>query len=389
GGRPMTFTWFHDDVIVPDSTASALVLKPVTMTDAGYYRLVASNSFGVVTSSVARLQVANTSITDALVLHLTFDGQLDDSSGRSNHAAYAFNGLNAKKMPTFAAGQIGQAFQYTTLADGSRIEYATLGYPPDLQLGANTDFTVSMWVNYTNQMGDPPFISNKDWNRSHFQGWAITTQNGGTFRVNATGPNEGADFFTTATTPVIRNGRWHHLLVSFQRAASGQSAYVYTYVDGKLTDRTPAAISGTIDTLELPFNSGGSIPTSQHTWAVNIGQDGTGAFLYNGSASAVGVKIDDLGIWRRALTSKEAEAIYAAGLAGQDLTHATVPLLLFASLSKETVGLSWAGRAGVWLETNASLAPDQWVRVADSEGSSGMTLPLNGQAAYFRLAQRP
>jgi hypothetical protein len=50
-----------------------------------------------------------------------------------------------------------------TLKDGSEFDCVTLGYPGQLKFGATSDFSVSFWCNITNQVDDPPFLSNKDW----------------------------------------------------------------------------------------------------------------------------------------------------------------------------------------------------------------------------------
>jgi hypothetical protein len=383
GGRPMSFRWYRDSVLLDGASSNALTLSPVHPGDAGNYQLVVGNSYGAVTSRVARLNVSARHLTNGLVLHLNFDGQLNDSSGRGNHAAYAFSGPNAKPSPTFVAGRIGQAFQFTTTSDGQRFEYATLGYPPDLQLGAEDDFSVSLWVNYSTQGGDLPFLSNKDWDKSHKPGWAITTQGGGNFRLNASGPNRGADFFTTATTPVIRNAAWHHLLICFQRTDGSRSAWVYTYVDGALVNRTAMSLSGTVDTLALPFSYASPRVSKQTSWALNIGQDGTGVYFDKGGASAIGAKMDDLGIWRRALSAEEARAIFVAGRAGLDLSQAVVPPRLFISQADGFISLSWSGDPGNQVETTTDLTSGAWMPLPGVANTNAVSLPVGDQPAYF------
>ena len=165
-----------------------------------------------------------------------------------------------------------------------------------------------MWVNYTNQVDDPPFLSNKDWASSDNRGWGIFTQGGGNFRVNVTGT---ANKMSSSSTPVLRASGWHNIVVSFVR---GGSAYIYT--DGVLVNTSPLTTTGTIDTDNLTFN--GSTP-----YRINIGQDGRGDYTDGGGAQITDALIDDLGIWRRALTANEAASIYAQGVQGHDLTTAS------------------------------------------------------------------
>ncbi len=385
GGRPMEFRWFRDGV--PVGRSNSLTLSPVEPGHAGDYRMVASNSHGSVTSAVARLRISARPMTDRLVLHLKFDGRFQDDSGHGNHAAYARSGPNANASPTFVSGRIGQAFQYTTTSDGNRFEYATLGYPPDLRLGAEDDFTVSFWINYQNQTGDLPFLSNKDWDKSHKPGWAITTQGGGHFRLNASGPNRGADFFTTATTPVIRDGRWHHLLTSFQRTDGNRSAWIYTYVDGALVNRTAMSLAGAVDTYGLPFSYASPRTSPQSSWAVNVGQDGTGVYFDQGGASAVGAKIDDLGIWRRALNAGEARALYTAGLAGLDISKAAVAPRLFLVPEERSVRLFWSGDPRNRLEISSDLSSGAWTAVPGIPETNTVVLDVEDLPKFFRVAR--
>jgi len=241
-------------------------------------------------------------LTNGLLCHLTFDGNYKDDSG---------NGINGTPCgtPTFGAGKIGSgAVCFTTLHDGSEIDYVTLGYPQQLQFDGNVSFSVSFWTCYTNQYGDPPFISNKDWNSSGNLGWGIFTQNSGNFRVNVTGDGGGTKESAIAA-PVIRNGRWHHIVVTFDRPS-----VVSIYVDGTRVMTDPlAATTGNIDTTSLGY-------------AVNIGQDGIGDYTGEESAEMVRLWMDDLGIWGRALSPAEVAAIYQGGLIGSNIVQAVTKL---------------------------------------------------------------
>ncbi len=239
-------------------------------------------------------QTSSAGVTDGLVVHLAFDNNYSDSSGKGNDGTPVGN-------PTFQTGILGKAVSVTTMADSSEIDYVTLGYPSDLLFGNNVDFTISFWTSYTNQVDDPPLISNKNWGSSGNIGWGIFAQGNGNFRVNVTddaGHNEG-----TTATPVIRDGQWHNVAVAFKRGVSAD-----VYVDGALVTSDPfmAAITGSIDTYDAAL-------------AINIGQDGTGSYTDGGSAQMVNVLIDDVGIWNRALAGGEMAAIYNAGLAGKPL----------------------------------------------------------------------
>jgi hypothetical protein len=108
------------------------------------------------------------------------------------------------------------------------------------------------------------------------------------------------------------------------RAPSSKAGYVSTYVDGGLVNQNVMVVQGNIDTDMLQLSNEQGVPTAQTSFQVNIGQDGTGVYHDQGSAYNIGANIDDLGIWRRALTAGEALAIYNAGQAGKDLSQAVV-----------------------------------------------------------------
>lgn len=384
GGRPMNFQWLRDGVPVGGSNTQSFA--PFQPSEAGDYRMIASNGFGAVTTAVVRVRASTRSMTNSLVLHLGFDGNFSDQSGRGNHAAYAHSGPGSAPTPTFVTGRIGQAFQYSTASDGTRFEYATLGYPPDLQLGADDDFTLSMWVNCSNQTGDLPFLSDKDWDKSHKPGWAFTMQGNGTFRFNASGPNRGRDFFTMAPVTSVRNGQWHHLLVSFQRTDGSREAWVYLYADGVLVGKIASALYGSIETRTLPFAYASPRTSPQTAWAINIGQDGTGVYFDKGGASAINAKIDDLGIWRRALSAEEARAIYLAGLDGLDFSKAAVAPKLFLIPGDDSLRLAWSGDAANRLESASGFAGD-WATVPGAANTNAITVPLGDGSAFFRLAR--
>jgi hypothetical protein len=386
GGVPLTYSWYQNGALVQSSTSPNLTISPAPYSAAGNYEVVVSNSYNAVTSAVAILKVWAGPISSNLVVHLPFDGDLNDTSGRGNNATYLYNGQNSSTTPRFSQGVIGsQAFEYTTTSDFLTQEYASLGYPPDLQLGDSQDFSVSFWCQYTNQGDDLPFISNKDWNSSSDVGWGIFTQSGGNYRINVTGPNLGQDKFSETDTPtILKDGHWHNIVVSLQRAPFGESAFVYGYVDGHLATKHPMGVVGSIDTLSLPFQNEQGVSPVQSGWAVNIGQDGTGTYADGGSAHDINALIDDLGFWRRALTANEASGIYQAGLIGRDLTMAATATLTVVK-SGSNVVLMWLGSADVAVEKATSLTAKDWTIVPGTQGASSVTLPASAGDGYFRL----
>jgi hypothetical protein len=240
-------------------------------------------------------------LTNGLLFHLSFDtltnGIFADDSGNQDNGT----NMGASQVPGFIGSG---AVSVTTLHDGSEFDYVTLGYPTNLQFDSTESFSVSFWTSYTNQYDDPPFISNKNWGSSDNQGWGVFTQNNGNFRVNVTDQTGAAGKESTTTALVIRDGKWHHIAVSFDRSSA---ELVSIYVDGSFYSSSSLAnVTGDIDTIGIPLN-------------VNIGQDGTGGYDDGGSAQMIGLMMDDMAMWGRVLSPSEVGAIYQGGLLGSNI----------------------------------------------------------------------
>jgi hypothetical protein len=120
---------------------------------------------------------------------------------------------------------------------------------------------------------------------------------------------------------------------------------------------------------------------------LNIGQDGTGVYFDQGGASAVGARIDDLGIWRRALGAGEARAIYAAGIAGLDLSKATVVPRLFLVPGDGSLRLAWSGDPRSRLETTTDLTTGVWSVVPAITETNAMNLTVGDRPGFFRIVR--
>ena len=236
-------------------------------------------------------------LDDGLVAWLPFDGDLSDRSGRGNHGTRIGNAR-------FTAGRSGQAIAVTSLKDGTSFNHVTLGAPSDLQFGRDTDFTVSLWTRFTNWTGDPVLVGNKDWRSGGNQGWVIATGGNGRLQWNLGAGDAGGrtrkDYDGPAGT--LGDGLWHHVATVFDR----QDGAV-TYLDGAAVSTNE--ITASLDSIDTPAGL-----------AVNIGQDGAGAYTDNNAVGIRDAAVDDVAIWRRSLAAAEVRAIFARGAAGLDLS---------------------------------------------------------------------
>jgi hypothetical protein len=291
-----------------------------------------------------------------LVIHLPFDNNLADVTGRGNNATslhtatnvYGGGGSTTPTPASFVPGVLGQAFHYTTeailatngTAYGTNTFYASLGVRPDLQFSSNVDFSIAFWIqllppNYI--QGDLPFFTdtinstfgtglvlaptygsgataNPGQAATYDGGWAMSLFDGANVGVGVYG-----DLGTINGPGPIPSGNWHHLVYVYQRGAAGA-----VYLDGRPAHSTKQ--SGTFS------GAAGNVDTGN---AFTIGQDPTGMYGESGEGY-----IDDLGVFRKALTPLEAASIYMAAVSNS-LSYVGAPITLSMQKSGNQLKLSW------------------------------------------------
>jgi len=332
GSVPLSYQWKFNGVDIPGATDSAFTNSAVALSDAGNYSVGVSNSLGGVLSAPAHLTVwptpTNAVTIPGLVVHIPFDNNLIDATGRGN------NGVNYHVLPGstntfnanpgnvdcyFTPGVLGSAFHYTThahnltssTAAADETYYVSLGVRPDLQFSSNVNFSVAFWIRLPlgYQGGDLPFFTDAV-NAENNPGFVFAPAYGyGTASPNPTTKpqNYGGwaySLFDSAAVGAlvygdlgsINDSQWHHLAYVINR--NGASSQVY--LDGVLAHSTTSA--GTY------AGAAANIDTGK---AATIGQDPTGFYPEDGSAD-----IDDLGVWRRGLSALEVASIYAAAAPG-------------------------------------------------------------------------
>lgn len=353
GGQPIALQWQKNGVPLPGQTNNTLTVSNVYYTDTGaIYNVIATNSIGSAVSSNATLTVFYPStfanLTNALVLHLKFDGDYSDSSGRGN------NGTPVGS-PTFVPGKLGTAVKVTTDTTNSTYNYVSLGSPTDFLFSSNVDFSVSYWVQMANGElpGDEPFFCSATNSTGGFGitiapayktgGWAWSIDNSSAVGAGVQGP-----------AGTINDGNWHNVVEVFSRAGNCS-----TYLDGVLVNATPIAGIGDIDTGG-PFN---------------IGQDPTGQY----QESAV-YSLDDIGVWRLALTDIQARSIYRVGqYYGRSFdTYGPTTILSLNHLANGHIGLSW--QAGTLKQANNLNGP--WTVVPSATAPYYEVTPTSTNTFY-------
>ncbi len=220
------------------------------------------------------------------VLHLRFDGDLSDASGRGNAAV-------AEGMMAYGPGKVGQGLALDA-ARSARIGTVAAGAPADLRFGADSDFSVSFWFK-ANALwtGDPGILSNKSWVTGANQGWIVAGENNGNdWQWNFTGNAQPRRDFDPSNANVAGN-EWRLVTITHDR--DGEAVF---YHDGVEIGRVSITGAGDVDTA----------------FPVRIGRDGSNAYPWN-----QGAYIDELKIWRRVLSPLEV----ASGFGGTETAFAS------------------------------------------------------------------
>jgi hypothetical protein len=352
----VTYQWFKDGTALASVTNTSITLTNVQTTNEGVYAVQLSSA-GVSTNSTgALLKTFAGPLNQGLVAYLPFDNDYKDYSGHGHDGT-------AVGSPSFIAGRVGGALHFSTTNDLSFNNYVTLGYPADLQFGAN-DFSIGFWINVAgaNHGDDPAFIANKNWGSSGNQGWGIFSQGGGNFRVNANGT--AGTKMDSSSTPIVCDGTWHFVLCSFWR---GQ--YTAIYVDGNLIQDSPLTFTGPVDTVTNGYH-------------IDIGQDGTGTYTDGGSSSLyLDGMIDEVMMWNRVVIAPEVATLYRAG------TNNMTPLMLItnSTFSPSALTLNWRGGVPPFtLESKTNLSDSTWTPSGSTSGQS-ITVGPGSKAGFYRI----
>lgn len=310
GPDGLSYQWRRNGVNVDIGYERTLTLSALEAANGGDYTVVVSNPYGSVTSSVAKLTVlpvpASVDLSEGLVMHLPFDGDLVDTSGRGN------SGTNVGAT-LVGSGVIGSgSLRYSTDNDAKTFKYVTLGQRPDLKFSSNVNFSVAYWIKLPigSRRGDLPVLCSAV-GSAFSPGYTFApsyNEGGWSWTLNGTGVYGAQDS--------INDGAWHHVAHTFNRSGNG-----VTYLDGVQVDSRSVAGVGDIDQ---------AAPT-------NIGQDPNGTYGETGEAD-----VDDMGVWRRVLTPLEVGAMYVAGRSN-GVSFASAPVTLSVTKSGGQLQFTWPG----------------------------------------------
>jgi len=389
GTVPLTYQWKKNGFDIGGATSQSYSIAGLTAGDIGNYTCAITNVNGFVISAVASLSVlpAPTSppAIPGLVMHHTFNSTLVDSTGRGNNGVAVGQTHNSSNVisATYTAGKLGNALSYSSdfgaptpvagQTTTTNTSWVTLGVRPDLQFTNTVNFTVAFWIKLPINFigGDLPFFtatpgslggqgfvfspaygygngsgSDPATDPLNFGGWGVSLYNAG----SAAGSRIYGDLGG------INDGEWHHLVFVFTR---NQQAIIYQNGTNSKSFKISGTSTAAADTVD----------TGQ---AAAIGQDPTGIYAETGAG-----EIDDLGVWKKALTPLEAASIYAAALNGHSFTDA--PFSLGIAPVGNNVQLTW----DVGMLQQATSITGPWTNVGGAVLSPLTVVPSGNK--YYRI----
>lgn len=213
--------------------------------------------------------------------------------------------MQASNMPDSRGlndGILSNSGGFTTGAVGNALTYSfttavTVADNPSLDFTANQDFTIEAFIKTTQLGTTPRMIVDKRSTVSPVKGYALYLLNGRPqFELH-----EGVGTQYNGGGADLRDGAWHHVAVSIDRA--NPSGGIIFYVDGQQ-----------IGSPQVSFTDG----DLSSNGAFFIGRNN----VQGGTTNFVG-QIDEVGIYNRALSGSEVAAVFNAQQTGKCSPTAT------------------------------------------------------------------
>lgn len=352
GLAPLSYQWRKNDTEILGATNAAYSFSGAfTAGDSGAYTVVVTNSLGSVTSAPASVVVLPvTSITNALAAYWPFD----DTTG--TNAADATTNGNTGVLINYTAdnsqwipGQVGGALRFAGASVSNYVFVANYPKP-------SATMTISAWVWADVRPSFASIIKNWPSANQQFHFGIESTAGDLSHYLKQQGGTQIGPVREGAGTPLPTNS-WHHVAL----VCDGQ--FMRLYRNG-LPVGAPLAYNGTIVTNPV-------------TASLSIGAKWMSATSVDSFWQG---RMDDLGLWTRALPADQIFSIYKAGTNAQPLTTAAVGNPPEIPVPPQAITRFEGEYAQPLFVTAFGTLPlfYQWRKDgADLPGQTSATLPLN------------
>jgi len=283
GSAPLSYQWSFNGTNLLNATNTTLILTNVQYNQAGPYNVFVSNPYGLTNSVNALLTVIAPPPCDppppGIVSWWPAEGTANDIIGTNN-------GILLGAI-SFAPGEVGQAFRYTSTNDAVRIPASS-----SINVGTNSGFTVEAWINPSDLSQLRPIF---EWNNGagsfgvHFY---LTSDLGpGTFYANVVDGAGTWHKMLSSTNPVTTNV-FQHVALTYDQASGNATMYYNGTMVGQQ-------------------NLGSYVPLTYYDLYIGRRPPGGDAlFTFAGL-------IDEPSLYSRALSSNEIASIYQIGTRGK------------------------------------------------------------------------
>jgi hypothetical protein len=209
--------------------------------------------------------------TSGLVGWWQFNGNANDESGNANNGS-----VNGATLTTDRFGNVNSAFNFDGVNDWININNSN-------SLNPTSQITISAWVNtLAYNLSDASMVVNKGWDQSpgHYDVLVFSSNQKSRFVI-------GSNLYVESNS-IININQWTLITVSI----SSLTMKIY--------------VNGTLENTVLQNNN--------NSFGANTDPLYIGKHDYNNAPYYFKGKIDDIGIWNRALTQQEVTNLYLSTL---------------------------------------------------------------------------
>lgn len=225
-------------------------------------------------------------MANQLLIGIAAYWKMDEEGGATQYHDSTFNEnhLDVFEDATVITGKLHNAFHKN---QNGIHDYLTIGDDDQTNLDLIGDFSISFWVNVPSSFSNYHGVFYKAANSSNRTAWSGFNSNGN-FTFGTEGETGGGHALTSDTT--FNADTWYHIVVTYDSSTKEK----IMYVNGEEDVSATAGHSGALNTSTAAFRIGLVEQLSGGTLSKEI-------------------KVDEMGVWKRALSSNDVDILYNNG----------------------------------------------------------------------------